>query len=64
MRPATCPTATALMPLGVDGERFADGSPGGGVPDLHRPVLGAGDDDVAAVHLPDRHCLSPGRCAR
>ena len=63
-RPSTCPTATAVTHAGVAGEGFADRAAGGRIPHPHGPVVGAGDDDSAAVGLPDRHRAHPRRCGR
>ena len=50
-RPSSSAAATALHRAGVAGERVADRGAGGQVPDPHRPVVAAGDDDRAAVQL-------------
>ena len=58
------PIATAYHRAVVAGQRVAEAGAGDRVPDPHRPVVGAGDDDVAVPGPPDRHRVSPGRRGR
>ena len=63
-RPSTCPSATARHPAMCPMNGSLTGVAVAGVPDPHRPVLGAGDDHGAARHLPDRHRAHAARCGR
>ena len=49
------PIATPHYPVVMAGQRGADGGAGDRVPDPHRPIVGAGDDDVAVSDPPDGH---------